>query len=88
MFYGFIFFDNRRRFGEYELVMPSKTSKPSKLKEIPKNVVTPKYYKTAQPTMGPSIPEIKSTEQINGMRQSCRLAREILDSIHSVIKVP
>ncbi|XP_054280453.1 methionine aminopeptidase 1D, mitochondrial [Macrosteles quadrilineatus] len=67
--------------------MPSKTNKPSQLKEIPKNVVTPKYYKTAQPTMGPSTPEIKSTEQINGMRQSCRLAREILDSIHSIIKV-
>jgi methionine aminopeptidase len=38
------------------------------------------------PSPGPNEPEIKTAAQIKNMRESCRLARFILDSVGKYIK--
>uniref|UniRef100_A0A1B6F8M9 Methionine aminopeptidase n=1 Tax=Cuerna arida TaxID=1464854 RepID=A0A1B6F8M9_9HEMI len=74
----------RRKFGNYNLVMPAQVSP---MRQVGKDIPTPSYYKTRIPSPSPSTPEIKTQEQIEGMRRSCKLAREVLDSLHNIIKV-
>uniref|UniRef100_A0A1B6JIC2 Peptidase M24 domain-containing protein n=1 Tax=Homalodisca liturata TaxID=320908 RepID=A0A1B6JIC2_9HEMI len=74
----------RRKFGNYNLVMPAQVSP---MRKVGKEVPTPSYYKTRIPSPSPSVPEIKTQEQIDGMRRSCKLAREVLDSLDTIIKV-
>lgn len=57
-------------------------------REVPDHIVKPSYYFT--PMTGPSDNtgpvEIKNRQQIEGMRESCRLAANILNSVNSLLK--
>jgi len=54
---------------------------------IPEHVKRPSYFDTSLPHLGPNEPEIKTVAQIERMRESCGLARFILDSVGKNIKV-
>lgn len=54
---------------------------------VPEHVKRPSYFDTSLPHPGPNEPEIKTVAQIERMRDSCRLARFILDSVGKHIKV-
>ncbi|CAD6233327.1 GSCOCG00007138001-RA-CDS [Cotesia congregata] len=80
-----IIIDNE--FGKYEIVLPQEVS--MKKKKIPKHIRLPKY---ASSTYGMpehvdmEFVEIKNNQQIECMRQSCALARKILNSVGPLIK--
>jgi hypothetical protein len=54
---------------------------------VPEHVQRPSYFDTSVPHPGPKEPEIKTVAQIERMRESCRLARFILDSVGKHVKV-
>ena len=54
---------------------------------VPEHVKRPSYFDTSLPHPGPNEPDIKTVAQIEIMRESCRLARIILDSVGKHIKV-
>lgn len=65
--------------------MPGKVSSE---RPVPDHIVKPPYYHVPnQPsnTLGPI--EIKSDEQIQRMRDSCKLAANILESCRALVKV-
>lgn len=74
----------RKRFGQFEIISPASVS-PELI--VPEHIAKPPYYTTGQPTSSPSRAEIKSKEQINVMRESCRLAAEILNKCGNLISV-
>lgn len=56
--------------------------------DVPDHIIKPPYYETMEPTkqtLGQI--EIKTDEQIRGMRASCKLAANILKSCAAVAKV-
>uniref|UniRef100_A0A182U821 Methionine aminopeptidase n=1 Tax=Anopheles melas TaxID=34690 RepID=A0A182U821_9DIPT len=54
---------------------------------VPEHIVKPPYYYVRNsPSTGEGRPEIKTREQITGMRESCRLAATILNSACSFAK--
>jgi len=81
-----IFFTKTREpsFGKYAIVKPREISKQ---KSVPDNIPRPSYYKTGEPSESIPHPEIKNNKQIEGMRQSCRLAANILQAVGKSIKV-
>lgn len=64
--------------------MPAKVSP---VNDVPDNIDAPPYYKSKIVPASPFYSEIKNQVQIEGMRQSCQLAREILDSLHGIVQV-
>jgi len=74
----------RRDFGSYNVVKPGFVSEGH---TIPEHIKQPSYTVTSMPHPGPNEPEIKTVAQIEKMRESCRLARFILDSVGKNIKV-
>lgn len=64
--------------------MPGKVSP---MIRVADSISAPSYSKTGIPFPSPTEVEIKNEEQIQGMRQSCRLARNVLDLLHPVVKV-
>lgn len=70
---------------KYKLVRPTKRTL---LRPFPRTIPAPSYV--ANPTTrdaSDEIIELKNEEQIENMRRSCRLAREILDATAENIKV-
>lgn len=60
----------------------------SKERKVPENIQKPDYYlirNSPSPTIG-NI-EIKNAEQIQGMRDSCKLAANILAQCSSILQV-
>ncbi len=80
------FSSNRKQtFGKYQVIQaPGKVFAP---RNVPEHINRPPYYKTDIPPPGPSVPEIKSSEQIEKMRKSCALARRVLNYSKSILKV-
>ncbi|XP_075152831.1 methionine aminopeptidase 1D, mitochondrial [Haematobia irritans] len=79
------FTKTKPNFGTCNTVEPGNVSAE---REIPEHIVKPEYYYKPMPpgyTLGE--PEIKNPEQIENMRNSCRLAARILKSCHDIIKV-
>lgn len=74
----------RKRFGDYSIVNPGNVSD---MNSVPSNIIAPCYYKTSVPPVPPLYPEIKNESQIQGMAESCKLARYVLDTVGSQIKV-
>lgn len=74
----------RRKFGNYEIVVPGQVSP---MTRVPDSICAPSYSKTGIPFPSPTEAEIKNKKQIHGMRQSCRLARDVLDLLQPVVKV-
>lgn len=54
---------------------------------MPDYIQKPSYYTTGIPADGPKSPEIKSKDQIDKMRASCRLAANILKKVEDIIEV-
>lgn len=57
---------------------------------VPDHIVKPDYYYEFTPpgsAEGTSRPEIKTSQDIEQMRETCKLAANILKSCHSIIKV-
>ncbi|XP_067003662.1 methionine aminopeptidase 1D, mitochondrial [Anabrus simplex] len=74
----------RKNFGRYSIVQPGLIKKePS----FPQHITVPSYYTTTLPDPSPAEPEIKTSEQINKMRRSCILARQILECVKSYVQV-
>jgi len=71
----------------FEVVHPQKVSSQIQFDSL--TVPLPPYAKTGQPPALSSQyePEIKSPEAIEKMRNSCRLAKKILDSVKDIIRV-
>lgn len=56
--------------------------------EIPDHIVKPHYfYKLNDPPSFNGLIEIKSQEQIQRIRESCKIAANILKKCHEVVKV-
>lgn len=81
--YWCFFLTFRRKFGVYEIVVPVETT-PSRI--VPEKIELPDYI-TGKLLIIPKWPEVKDEEQIDGMRQSCRLASDILSKIRTFVKV-
>lgn len=71
-------------FGKYALVQPGQVSE---RKFVPDNIKTPSYYHTGEPKEQVRCPDIKNERQIQGMKDSCRLAANILKTVGESIKV-
>lgn len=71
----------RKSFGSYNIVQPGYVSNE---RPVPDHIKRPAY---SDPPLGPSEPEIKTSAEIKQMKESCRLARFILDSVGKYIKV-
>ncbi|KAJ8947931.1 hypothetical protein NQ314_008524 [Rhamnusium bicolor] len=80
-----LFWKKRKpNFGKYKIVEPGKVS-PRKL--VPHHIPKPSYYNTGEPIENIAYPEIKNYQQIEGMRESCTLAANILKKIEENVKV-
>lgn len=71
----------------FSIVVPGKVSPQIRWDEIPKEVSLPPYAKSASPLPSTETPEIKDAETIEKMRESCRLARKVLDSAGELVRV-
>ncbi|XP_076324586.1 methionine aminopeptidase 1D, mitochondrial-like isoform X2 [Tachypleus tridentatus] len=74
----------RKKYGQYALVQPRFVSKAG---EIPPDIVCPEYaYSGIVELASPSI-EIKDPEAIQKIKDSCALARNVLDHVGSCLKI-
>lgn len=71
-------------FGKYSIVQPADITK---TKLVPDNVPKPSYHETGQPLEKIPHPEVKNMKQIQGMRDSCKLAANVLKTVGESIKV-
>ncbi|XP_022920078.2 methionine aminopeptidase 1D, mitochondrial [Onthophagus taurus] len=78
------FWSKKRNFGEYALVEPAFVTK---MKPVPITIRKPDYYKSGSTMITPEEPEIKNAKQIQRMRESCKLAAQILNKIGKFIRV-
>jgi methionyl aminopeptidase len=67
--------DRTKRFGNYELIVPN--MKLHSKNSTPKHIIKPDYTKV-DPINPFELPEIHSKKDISGIRDACRLARDIL----------
>jgi len=70
----------------FSIVMPQVQEPQFNPDNLPNNVTPPLYYRTGTPGISPPKPEVKSAEDIQKMRNSCRLARRILDEAGELAK--
>lgn len=75
---------SRTDFGKYSIVSPGKVSAK---RIVPNTINKPSYYIDGVPTTAPDLPEVKNDEQISKMKDSCKLAANILDEIKKHIYV-
>lgn len=80
-----------RDFGQYELVLPVPCIKETapQNRKIPSHINKPEYYKTGQPKIfNTSRAEpIASETDIQSLREACKLARFVLNSLIEKTKV-
>ncbi|XP_008195219.1 methionine aminopeptidase 1D, mitochondrial [Tribolium castaneum] len=70
--------------GKFNIVEPGNVSPQ---KTVPDHIVKPSYYATGHPTEFIDHPEIKNLEQIENIRESCKLAANILKKVEYFVKV-
>ncbi|XP_078035721.1 methionine aminopeptidase 1D, mitochondrial [Augochlora pura] len=70
-------------FGNYEIVEPWTVTE---IRTVPSYIPKPSYINSGIPRESPKNPEIKDKNQINCMRDSCYLARKILNEIKQYVK--
>lgn len=78
------FFYFRKDTGFFDIVRPGNVSD---IREVPDYIIKPEYVFSGKHIPGPSKPEIKSADQIASMRDSCKLAKMILNVIGENIEV-
>jgi methionyl aminopeptidase len=54
---------------------------------VPDHIVKPRYYETGQKPEQDDFIEIKNEEQIQGMREACKLAANILKRCGNIVRV-
>uniref|UniRef100_A0A6M2DI57 Methionine aminopeptidase n=1 Tax=Xenopsylla cheopis TaxID=163159 RepID=A0A6M2DI57_XENCH len=74
----------RKDTGFFDIVRPGNVSD---IREVPDYIIKPEYVFSGKHIPGPSKPEIKSADQIASMRDSCKLAKMILNVIGENIEV-
>ncbi|XP_050086132.1 methionine aminopeptidase 1D, mitochondrial [Anopheles aquasalis] len=82
------FFSKRKRYDFGKCNTISEVGIVSPERSVPEHIPKPSYYFVRNsPSSGEGRPEIKSKEQIDGMRRSCQLAADILQRACSFAKV-
>jgi methionyl aminopeptidase len=71
-------------YGKFNIVEPGSVSPQ---KQVPDYIPKPSYYVTGEPSEVMEAPEIKNHRQILGMRESCKLAANILKRVGNYVKV-
>ncbi|XP_011642646.1 methionine aminopeptidase 1D, mitochondrial [Pogonomyrmex barbatus] len=79
----FVDIQNDNSFGKYAIVQPWLVSEQV---TVPAYIPQPSYSQSSIPKNGPTISEIKDKNQIECMRQSCKLASRILRQVDILIK--
>lgn len=79
--YNFRFRANR---GNFKIVRPGKVSPQ---KQVPQSIPKPSYHVTGEPTELIFKPEIKNGDKLARMRESCKLAAEILRKAGEFVEV-
>lgn len=76
-------------FHNYEFTGPLRPGTVSPMMEVPEHIKRPDYAKTghskSEEAEGPGI-EYKTEKDIQGMREACRVGREVLDIASSYVK--
>ncbi|XP_066143073.1 methionine aminopeptidase 1D, mitochondrial isoform X1 [Euwallacea fornicatus] len=75
---------NKPYFGKYAIVHPGNVSA---RKTVPDNIPKPSYWRTGQPMENITYPEVKNEKQIQGMRDSCKLAANVLETVGKSVKI-
>ncbi|XP_044740443.1 methionine aminopeptidase 1D, mitochondrial isoform X2 [Chrysoperla carnea] len=75
---------NFRDFGKYSIVMPGQVSP---MRSVPEHIEKPDYYKTGEPKPATRDIEIKNSKQIQLLKDSCKLAANILEESGKILKV-
>ena len=73
----------------YEIVMPAFVSPKTLFTDLPKNISLPPYAQSGIPPSEESLgtsPEVKSPEDIIKMRESCQLAKMVLEAAGKLVK--
>lgn len=71
-------------FGSYDVL--DDTGEVSQAQLVPSHIACPVYFETGEPAEGPSGPELKAAWQVNSMKESCRLARLVMNTVAENIK--
>lgn len=71
-------------FGSYDVL--DNTGEVSQAQPVPSHIACPVYFETGEPAEGPSGPELKAEWQVDSMRESCRLARLVMNTVAENIK--
>lgn len=77
--------NSRTDFGNYDVL--DNTGEVSQAQPVPSHIACPVYFETGEPAEGPSGPELKAEWQVDSMRESCRLARLVMNTVAENIKV-
>nr|XP_045614459.1 methionine aminopeptidase 1D, mitochondrial-like isoform X2 [Procambarus clarkii] len=75
----------RANFGSYTVL--DDVGEVSATREVPSHIPCPPYAQTGEPSSAPSSPEIKANYQVQAMKESCYLARSILNIVGENIQV-
>ncbi|KAJ3648744.1 hypothetical protein Zmor_020523 [Zophobas morio] len=70
--------------GKFSIVEPGNISDPQ---PVPDYIAKPSYHLTGEPIERIEIPEVKNSVQIVKMRESCKLAANVLREVENYIKV-
>ncbi|XP_047486736.1 methionine aminopeptidase 1D, mitochondrial-like isoform X1 [Penaeus chinensis] len=71
-------------FGNYDVL--DNIREVSQAQPVPSHIACPVYFETGEPAEGPSGPELKAEWQVDSMKESCRLARLVMNTVAENIK--
>ncbi|XP_064111479.1 uncharacterized protein LOC135218971 [Macrobrachium nipponense] len=75
----------RNHFGDY--VVLENVEEVCESGHVPSHIRCPSYAKTGHPLDGPRVPEVKAEWQVEAMRDSCHLARSIMNTVGETIQM-
>jgi len=73
------------RVAHYPIILPDIDPEAADLSCIPEHIVKPEYAVTGQPEVVPNLPVIWSLEEIQKIKECCRLARQALNLAQSLV---
>jgi len=75
-------------FGDYQIVGTRQRIRAQVLAQVPRHIGKPEYYASGEPrSFTKALPIIKFEEELPKIRESCRLARFVLDALTKEVKV-
>lgn len=75
----------KANFGSYTVL--DRVGEVSTAQQVPAHITCPLYAQTGDPPLSPSSPEVKADWQVQAMRDSCYLARSVLNIVGENIQV-